>query len=369
MTGDRFILEGRVYFQRQQQLTDAETQSSAHTDQLYWYSRDPVTKDEQPIGEELPPEVHTARVTREMLLPYIATTQARLTEIEQSLRRLKAGDSLALADRVAIAACGFGAALVGGCPKEIYEQGEQLALDILHGVDPSEPRASGAFLRGADLSGARMAGSDLGSADLRQATLRDADMTRANLSEANLNGADLSGANFTGARLSGSNLQGANLREADLSGIDLRWADLREADLGGATLCEADLSGADLGDTDLRQANLCRAELQAASLRRADLFSANLAEARLRAADLSKANLMGADLSHADLTDAILSRTNLEGALISEGQIAKVQYLKDTILPDGSTRANLGPNIGDFGAEDWYLLPTTADSRFMMYDR
>jgi uncharacterized protein YjbI with pentapeptide repeats len=353
---DGFTLEGRTYYQRRQGLTDSDSGNSTPTDQtqqFHWYSRDLITAEEQHIGRELAPEINVARVTRDMLVPYISATRTRLKEIEQALGRLDVGDPLTAADRVSIAACGFGTALVGGCPTEIYKQGEQLAMDILRGVDPSEPRATGAYLRGADLSGARLAGSDLSSADLRHARLRGTDLADANLNEAQLVGADLSGANLTGARLNGANLQGANLREADLTRADLGWADLREVDLRRANLYEADLSGADLGDTNLRHANMQRATLRLASLRRADLHFANLTEVRLHAADISRANLVNADLSRAELRDAILSRTNLEGATIAAEQLAQVQYLRDIILPDGSNYSVVPPNSKGPAAGKW----------------
>ena len=80
---------------------------------------------------------------------------------------------MALADKMAVAACGFGAALVGGCPPEIYQKGRQLAWDILLGARPRSHKRSGAFLRGADLSGASMSGAKLGEADLSGARVAD----------------------------------------------------------------------------------------------------------------------------------------------------------------------------------------------------
>ncbi len=352
MTDDNFALEGRTYFQRRRNGREADPGSATYTYQrpdLDWHARDVVTGEQHCVGKELPSEVHAARVTRDMLLPYIAATRTRLREIEQALGRLDRGDPLTQADQVAIAACGFGAALVGGCPSEIYEQGEQLALDILRVVDPSEARVTGAYLRGVDLSRAKLAGSDLSSADLRHAILRGADLARTNLSEAKLIGADLSGANLSGAKLNGAYLRGAYLREADLIGTDLRWADLSNVDLSRANLWKADLSGADLGDTNLSQANLSQAELRAAYLRRADLRAADLTDACLKGADLSKANLNDANLSRANLNAAILSRTDLRGAIIAHEQLARAQYLKDVIFPDGSkyTVTQLCPTVAD----------------------
>jgi uncharacterized protein YjbI with pentapeptide repeats len=334
-----FALEGCTYFQQQPCGTEAGNGNNACSHQQHhpdWYARDVMTGEQRHIGKELPSEVNAARVTRDMLLPYIAATQSRLLEMKQALDRLHRGDLLTLADRVAVAACGFGAALVGGCPAEIYEQGEQLALDILRGVDPSEARVTGAYLRGADLSGAKLTGCDLSSADLRQAILKGANLAQANLSEAKLIGADLRGANLRGAKLCGADLERANLHAADLTKVDLRWADLHNADLSWANLHEADVGGADLADARLREANLSQAVLSLASLRRADLRAADLTEAHLRGTDLSKASLNEADLSRANLGKAILDRTNLEGALISQAQLASAQYLKDVILSDGS---------------------------------
>lgn len=334
---DSFALEGRTYFQQCFERADREDQTGIHPHHaLHWYARDVVTAEGYYVGKDLPQDVQTARTVRDTLLPYISATRTRLRDMEKALERLDRGDPLTLADQVAIAACGFGAALVGGCPPEVYQQGECLALDILRAADRSEPRATGAYLRGVDLDGARLAGTDLSGADLRHAKLSGTDLTHANLNEAKLTGADLSEAKLGGAKLQRANLHGANLRQSDLTGVDMRWVDLGEADLRRADLRDADLSGANLGESTLSQANLSRAVLRLTTLRRSDLTEADLSEAYLRGADLTRANLHKANLSSANLSEAILHRTDLIGAVISYEQLAKAKYVTDVILPDGT---------------------------------
>jgi uncharacterized protein YjbI with pentapeptide repeats len=156
----------------------------------------------------------------------------------------------------------------------------------------------------------------LGGADLRQVHLD----TWANLSGIDLSQTDLSGANLSGVALYYASLS------AQLSGADLSDASLYGADLSGAGLSGAKLSGADLYYADLRGAYATGSDLHRAELYHADLRNANLNGANLYQADLKGANLNGADLRNADL----------KGATVTKKQLARAQYLKGAILPDGS---------------------------------
>lgn len=108
--------------------------------------------------------------------------------------------------------------------------------------------------------------------------------------------------------------------------IDLTGADLTKADLERAHLNGANLSGSFLLSAQLFLADLTAADVSGAYLLDVNLTDANLTEANLRDAWLDGANLTGADLTGADLS----------GATFHPWQLAAVQSLKGTTMPDGT---------------------------------
>ena len=223
---------------------------------------------------------------------------------------------------------------------------------------------------------ANLSGAVLTNADLRGAYLSGANLRGANLIQANLTGADLSGASLSGARLDKKLLKGAryNTKEilvkdsqgnnlidelptvwplglkpkaegaienntlsgANLSGANLSEASLYNANLSGANLSGTNLNGANLSGANLSGANLSGASLNGAILSGANLSGANLNEASLYEATLSEANLSKASFNDAFLWGANLSGANLRNSNITHAQLHVAEFLKSTIMPNGS---------------------------------
>jgi len=156
---------------------------------------------------------------------------------------------------------------------------------------------------------------------------------------------------LTGADLTGANLEKINLMNANLSGADLSQSNLTEAQLGNANLKKARLNGARLFTTYLNGANLREASLRGALLKFSTLIGANLSQAYIKESDLSQtqmyqANLMEADLIDVDLSKATLTKAslmracmekvNFTEATVSKEQLATIESLVNSILPDGT---------------------------------
>jgi hypothetical protein len=91
--------------------------------------------------------------------------------------------------------------------------------------------------------------------------LAGADLRGCDFTRERLAGLDVSGALLDGASLRGANLEGAILDGAILTNACLADAILRDASLRGATLADADLTGANLAGADLRGTDLTHAQL------------------------------------------------------------------------------------------------------------
>jgi hypothetical protein len=106
-------------------------------------------------------------------------------------------------------------------------------------------------------------------------------------------------------------------------------------------------------DGTLLGANLVNANLQAGYLRRAVLPEVNLRRANLQRARLGKTDLRGADLEDAELVGADLDDARLQGAKIALAQLARVNRLRGTMMPDGRRydgQLNLPGDIDDAAA-------------------
>jgi uncharacterized protein YjbI with pentapeptide repeats len=76
--------------------------------------------------------------------------------------------------------------------------------------------------------------------------------------------------------------------------------------------------------------------LQGARFTNSNLQKAYMVAANLLAANMDRACLQGAKLGEADLTAAQLSWANLQDTDLSEQQLANLEQLRGTTMPDGS---------------------------------
>ncbi len=119
---------------------------------------------------------------------------------------------------------------------------------------------------------------------------------------------------------------------------------LSDGSLRSIALCQAVLDGADLTEADL-----CYVDLHQASLDEADLSGA-----RLQAAKLNRASLRGADLKDTNFTNADLYKVNLRGAFnLTEAQLASMNELFGSIMPDGSVYNGRFNLFGDLARAKW----------------
>ncbi len=126
---------------------------------------------------------------------------------------------------------------------------------------------------------------------------------------------------------------------------ELRLAGLlSDGSLRSIALCQAVLDGA-----NLKEADLCYVDLHQASLDEADLTGA-----KLQAAKLNRASLRDTDLKDTNFTNADLYKVNLRGALnLTESQLASMNELFGSIMPDGSVYNGRFNLFGDIARARW----------------
>ena len=119
---------------------------------------------------------------------------------------------------------------------------------------------------------------------------------------------------------------------------------LSDGSLRGVALCQAQLQ-----DANLMEADLCNADFHQAHLDYADLR-----KAKLNGAKFNRASLQGVNFDHADLTFAELYKVNLRGARnLSDEQLAKVNQLLGSVMPDGKPYDGRYNLAGDLGRARW----------------
>lgn len=159
--------------------------------------------------------------------------------------------------------------------------------------------------------------------------------------------------NLQGVRLWNANMRyvrggEVNLANAQLIGCDLRNSYAYRADISNALLSNCNLEHARFAETNFQKANFYHSNLRGASLFSSDLQMAKFERANLQDAEFVGTNMfqlredgrrysvvsrtipVGAKLQGANFTGASLT------GVVFEKNGVKVQFDKETILPDGS---------------------------------
>jgi hypothetical protein len=113
MDGDRFELEGAVYYQQGRKCGRSGCKCArGDLHGPYWYRREVLTGKVVYLGRTLAPEVTSARQCHDLLLTAMVSERWALIRKADALARLIGNKALSNGDREIIEALGFGAALV-----------------------------------------------------------------------------------------------------------------------------------------------------------------------------------------------------------------------------------------------------------------